>query len=277
MTAKTELEHLDDIHAGFSILEGNLRSAITDIKNKQRTLELIILGKGVKEAFPEAVMLKVAIRDGVAVPLQLLGQPGKTVEGELVPRREVLAWGKSLEKLDVEGWLLDELLDEVSRDGDGSWINLVDALPDIDYDVEDPNRAPKTDFCILLSRAAALPVPDLRTLTIPADHVSGTEVPGTGPLSRLRHGLKTLFPEAYMLYLRRRKNEWEVEELVDDTGLVLRSSEPLAAEAVPGGSVGGFVAQIPVESMVELLTGSPDEELNRPGAVLGMLVDPGRR
>ncbi|MCC3299419.1 hypothetical protein [Arthrobacter caoxuetaonis] len=279
MTTKTELEQLDDIHEGFSILEGDLRCAITDIKEQQRTLELIILAKGIQRAFPEAVELKVAIREGVAVPLQLLGRTDAEGgrKGLAFDKRELLAWGRGLEKLDIEGWLLDELLAEISKGSDGSWINLVDALPDVDTDFEDPYRVHKTEFSILLSRAAGLPVPVLGAVTVPADRMETPDAPGAESLRRLRSGIKGIFPDAYMLYIRRRDDEWEAEELADETGLVLRSSEPLAAEAIPGGTVGETLARIPASAMVRLLTGVDDEELDRPGAVLGVLIDPDRR
>lgn len=179
MTTKTKLEELDDTHQGFTLLEGNLRSAITEIKEHQRTMELILLAHGLLEAFPGAGLLRVEIRDdGTAVPVRLTDKPKyqhcEMPQGQSwfpastfeLPEPTLIAQGRTLEKTDIEGWILTELLEEISRESDGAWINRVDASPDIDMDYEDPNRLPKTEFDIDLVKTAALPIPALGPVTV---------------------------------------------------------------------------------------------------------------
>lgn len=177
MTTKTQLDQLDDIHEGFTILEGNLRFAINDAKEHQRTLELIILARGLLEEFPDAGLLRVKMREGIAIPVRLTDKPERTAvvpQGQSsfptseIPAPTVLARGRILERTYIQYWFLAELLKEISQDSDGTWINRVDALPDIDTDCEDPNRVPKTKFDIDLAKAAALPVPELRAVTVQA-------------------------------------------------------------------------------------------------------------
>lgn len=271
MTTKTELEQLDDIHEGLTILEGNLRCTITDIKEKQRTLELIILAKGVLQSFPDAVSLKVEIRDGIAVPLQLLGKnmPADGQTDLALPERELISSGRVLDQLHIQGWLLGELLGEISRGSDVSWINQVDELPDVDTDFEDPYRSHKTEFSILLAKAANLPVP---SAVAALENLVSED---SRNLETLRAGLLTVDPGAYMLYVRHREGEWEVEELVDETGLVLRAGGPLAAEAIRGGTVGGVLSRIPHTELASLVTGARGTAFEETGAVLGIHVDPG--
>lgn len=177
MTTKTKLEELDDRHKGFTLLEGNLRCAVTEVKEHQRTMELIILATGLLDVFPRAELLRVEVRDGIAVPMRLTTGPlYEQVEGhgdfpdvtfELTEPR-IIAQGRTLEKVDIEGWILTELLEEISRGSDGTWINRVDASPEIDLDYNDPHHSFKTEFDINLAKTAALPIPKLGPVTVTA-------------------------------------------------------------------------------------------------------------
>lgn len=268
MTTKTKLGELDDTHEGFTILEGNLRCAITEVKEHQRTMELILLAHGLLEAFPGAGLLRVEIRDdGIAVPVRLTDKPEWAAQGPAthVRRWTLIAEGRTLERTDIEGWILTELLEEISRDSDGTWFNRVDALPDIDMNYEDPNRLPKTEFDIDLVRTAALPVPVLGPITVTADRDDTPVRPETEVLDRLRECLIAAYPSAYKLYITNRYGPWEADDLVDSTGLGLRSGEPLGAEILPGG---GYVAHA-----IALLAGYLDT-LPREGNTVGILIEP---
>lgn len=275
MTTKTQLEQLDDIHQGFTILEGNMRCAITEIKEHQRTLELIILARGLLEAFPGAGLLHIEIRDGVPVPVQLTDKPAWTalqLETLEFPGRTVIVHGRTLERIDIEGWLLAELLEEISRDSDGSWVNSVDALPDLDTDVNDPHRMPKTEFDLDLAKTAALPVPELNAVTVRADRDEAPDsdepaVSEDDVLERLREGLLEEYPNAHKLFLREEDGIWEAEDLVDSTGYGLRSGEPLGAQALPGG---GWVCR----SVTHLAETGYLDTLPREGNMTGILLSP---
>ncbi|MCC3292889.1 hypothetical protein [Arthrobacter sp. zg-Y1110] len=285
MTNKTKLEQIDELHEGFTILEGNLRFAINDVKEHQRTLELILLAQGLLETFPGAGLLRVEIRDGFAVPVQLTDKPAwkapvpqgqSTFPTYEVPTPTVIAQGRALEKTDIEGWTLAELLEEINRGSDGTWINRVDALPDIDTDYEDPSRLTKAEFDIDLAKAAALPVPVLGAVTVPPHRNAARVRAGEEALVRLRAGILREYPEAYMLCVRYRGGSWSVKDLVDETGHVLGSGAPLAAGPIPGGTVRSVLGEIPVGELRFLVTGIPVDEPMHEGGVIGILMDPAR-
>lgn len=283
MTTKTKLEELDAQCERFSILEGNLRCAITENQERQRTMELILLAHGLLEAFPAAGLLRVEMRDGIAVPLRLTTELlHEQVEGHsdfpevtfALAEPRIIAQGRTLEKADIAGWLLSELLNEISKDSDGTWINSVDASPEIDLDYNDPHYMPKTEFDIDLVKTAALPVPAIGPVTVRADRDDELAGSDDSAMGRLRAGLLQAYPSAYMLYVRFAGGEWSADDLVDETGYGLRSGDPLAAEAIPGGYVSHAITTLAEEGYFQSLSGLGKGEGFRAhkGSTVGILI-----
>lgn len=283
MTTKTKLEELDDLCEGFSLLEGNLRCAITEVKEHQRTMELILMAHALLEAFPAAGLLRVEVREGIAVPLRLTTGPlYEQAEGHsdfpevtFAPTEpRIIAQGRTLENADIEGWTLAGLLGEISRNSDGSWVNRVDASPDIDMDFDDPHYMPKIEFDIDLAKASALPIPPLGPVTVPADRDDEQASHDDSALGRLRAGLLQAYPSAYMLYVRFAGGEWSADDLADETGYSLRSGGPLAAEAVPGGYVAHAIATLAEEGYFQALSGLGEGEgfQAHEGSTIGILI-----
>ena len=130
----------------------------------------------------------------------------------------------------------------------------------------DPHYLPKIEFNIDLAKAAALPVPVLGPITVPADRDDEPSRPEDEVLARLRAGLIEAYPDAHKLFILNRNGGWEVDVLADSTGLGLRSGEPLGAEPIPGGCVADAIARLAEIGYLD--------SLPRDGHTVGILIDP---
>ena len=254
------IQEVDALLEALSCEESDLLSRIRKLQDDQKTCDLLLLAMGLRKLYPSAEQLHTKV-GGIRETRGLVAVALTDADGN------ELAAGHDLGNTAIEGWAVNDLLDDLSTRNDGEWIKAVSSAHDDHWD--ECECAIYVDgmepFAIDLDKASALALPAAAR----AEQDEPFRQPETEILGTLRAGLMQAIPGAYQLYITQTDRGWEADGLCDSEGAGLRFGEILEEVALPGGQT---VAQA-VTRLAE--TGYLDT-LPRDGNTVGILLSPVR-